>query len=733
MKIDKQPLHGRKAVLLEILAGVVFLAVIFFISIQMDMSKAEDRLYSTVQYMKEQCNASQLHDLASESKSLLRVSESVSMIQDQLYETGAADADALARYAKKCFLDGAILLDESGNIVGQTPADTQAAESLLAQVDMAAVLDTVSFKEKMYTVRVDNPDGSHIDIAATSRSDQPGVIVGYYCTTAQYAQRFNNTIYPLVNGYNVEDDGTIVISDANHIVASNDESLIGTDVHDTRILQRIMERGTGTHLIHAHNDNSIFGNDFGLMDKSQNYYIYAYLHENGVFLATPSNLLFAFFIYLFLLVALHTVQWRTKQGYQQKQMEEQQKYAQTLQIKNKELQEAAVQAEKANAAKSSFLSRMSHDIRTPLNGIIELLEIDAAHPDDTALVNSNREKMRVSANHLLSLLNDVLQMSKLESGEITLAHEPIELNRLSIEILTIIGERAAESGITMAYDKKHSDPVSVPWVYGSPLHLRQIFLNIYTNCIKYNKVGGTISTRFQCVEKDENTVTYRWTITDTGIGMSKEFLKHIFDPFTQENTDARSVYQGTGLGMAIVKGLVEQMHGCIEVSSVEGVGSTFVITIPFDIASAAEVQKTQESAAVQADIHGLHLLLAEDNELNAEIAQTLLEDAGALVTVVGDGQQAVDLFREKPAGTFDVILMDLMMPVMDGLTAAKTIRALARPDAKTIPILAMTANAFAEDAEKCLAAGMNAHLSKPIDIEKVIAEIAKYRTKTKEK
>ena len=265
----------------------------------------------------------------------------------------------------------------------------------------------------------------------------------------------------------------------------------------------------------------------------------------------------------------------------------------------------------------------------------------------------------------------------------------------------------------MVYDKR-SDPVSVPWVYGSPLHLRQIFLNIYTNCIKYNKVGGSITTLFQLVARDEQSVTYRWTISDTGIGMSEAYLQHIFDPFTQENADARSVYQGTGLGMAIVKGLLEKMQGQIEVRSTQGVGSTFLITIPFAIA--APPKAAAPDADTAADIHGVRLLLAEDNELNAEIAQTLLTDAGAQVTTVGDGAQALALFRSRAPGTFDAILMDMMMPVMDGLSATRAIRALDRPDAKTIPILAMTANAFAEDAEKCLSAGMNAHLAKPLDI-----------------
>ena len=728
MKINERFSSHPKNIALEVLIGLALLGVVFFFSSRADISAAENHLYSTVNYMKEQCNSSRLHDLASEAKSLLRVSESVSMTRLQLDVAGSADEDTLEAFAQKCFLDGIILLDEDGNVVLQNPAAPLDADSLLAQVDMASILDTASFQEKMYTMRVENADGSHTDLAATRRNDQPGIIVGYYYTNAQYAQTFNNSIYTLVNGYDVEGDGTVVISDANHIVASNDASLIGKNVNDINILECIMERGTGNRLVHARSGDGSIGRDFGLMGKSQSYYIYAYLAEHSVFDTTPRNLLFVLFLYLALIAVLHMVQWRITRSYQQKQMEEQQKYTQTLQAKNEELLEIALQAEKANAAKSSFLSRMSHDIRTPLNGIIGLLEVDAAHPEDWELVNQNREKMRVSAVHLLSLLNDVLQMSKLESGEVTLAHEPLDINRLSADVLTIISQRAAESGITMVYDK-HSDPVSAPWVYGSPLHLRQIFLNIYTNCCKYNKVGGSISTLFQLVEQHDQTVTYRWTISDTGIGMSEKFLEHIYDPFAQEKTDARSVYLGTGLGMAIVKGLLDQMHGTIEVRSTVDVGSTFTITIPFKIAAPAETESAKTNSAEQPDIRGLHLMLVEDNDLNAEIARLLLEDVGTVITTVTNGQQAVDLFQEHPAGTFDAILMDVMMPVMDGLTAAHAIRTLNRPDAKAIPIIAMTANAFAEDAEKCLAAGMNAHLAKPLDMDKVIATIAQFCTK----
>ena len=394
-----------------------------------------------------------------------------------------------------------------------------------------------------------------------------------------------------------------------------------------------------------------------------------------------------------------------------------------------EIRRSAEEARAANAAKTGFLSRMSHDIRTPLNGIIGLLNIDEAHPDDQALIVRNRQKMRIAANHLLDLINDVLQMGKLESGEVILAHEVVDLQKLTVDIVTIIEQRAADAGVTLERDPA-CDPIQYGYVYGSSLHLRQIFLNIYGNSIKYNHVGGKVRTLSQCLGAADGIVTYRWTISDTGCGMSQEFLQHVFEPFAQEHTDARSVYNGTGLGMAIVKGLVDKMNGTITVTSEEGKGSTFVITLPFEIADPDQTQP--EHTLEQADIHGLRLLLAEDNDLNAEIATVLLEDQGATVTLAKDGQQAIDLFEKSAPGWYDAILMDVMMPNVDGLTATRIIRALDRPDAESVPILALTANAFSEDARKCLDAGMNAHLAKPLNMPLVMATIARY-TKKEEK
>lgn len=407
------------------------------------------------------------------------------------------------------------------------------------------------------------------------------------------------------------------------------------------------------------------------------------------------------------------------------------KYAEETRKNAEEIRRSAEEARAANAAKTSFLSRMSHDIRTPLNGIIGLLKINEKHLDDPELINRNRQKILVAANHLLDLINDVLQMSKLENGEIILAHEVFNVNDLSRDIMDILEQRAANGGVTMEYENT-SDKADYPWVYGSPLHIRQLFLNIYGNCIKYNHIGGSVRSRFYNLGAADNTVTYRWVISDTGIGMSEEFLKHIYEPFAQEHTDAKSIHQGTGLGMAIVKGLVEQMHGSIEVESKMGVGSTFTITIPFEIAEEPNARK-QEVESETGQIRGLHLLLAEDNELNAEIAEVLLGDEGAEVTIVHDGKQAVDMFLAHSEGTFDAILMDVMMPQMDGLTASRTIRSADRPDAKEIPIIAMTANAFDEDAKICQEAGMNAHLSKPLQMEKVVRTIAQCCKKQNEK
>lgn len=721
MQKIKKVIRWKLIIPLEIVVGFLILVVSFVIASNVDMKKAETELLALVDYMKEQCNDSAIRDMASEAKSLLRVTESVEQIRWRLeYEAGneqaaGIDDSVLETYARDSYLDGLLLLDENGNVEAQFDRSGLGSENVLKMVDLKTLMDPMDFGEKTYAIRVEMEDEAHVDLASVNRIDANGIIVGYFYTSSAYARIVNNSMRAIVSGFNPEINGTIVISSGNQIVISNDKSLEGTKVEDTEILQKIMERGTGEKLIHAKNRSSTFGHHFGLMEKSRDYYIYAFMDEKKVFKTTFPNVLSIMFIYVLILIVADMLLRKAELLYQKNQLASQKEYTEILETKNRELESALTQAEKANAVKNSFLSRMSHDIRTPLNGIIGLLKIDEDHFDDKELVRENHKKMRVSADHLLSLINDVLQVSKLEDGNMVLTHEVIGLEELSQEVMLIIRERAAEDGITLENDKDNSD-ISHCYVYGSPLHLRQIFLNIYGNCIKYNRPGGKITTKVEVVEEHDKNCTYRWTIKDTGIGMSKEFLPHIFESFTQEKIDARSVYNGTGLGMTIVKELTDLMKGTITVDSEEGVGTTFVITIPFE--KAPEPKKEPDKVVEEtADISGMNLMLVEDNELNAEIAEMLLTDQGAKVTMVSDGKQAVDLFASQPPGTFDAILMDIMMPVMDGLTATKTIRALERADAKTIPIIAMTANAFQSDADNCIAAGMNAHLAKPLNME----------------
>ena len=724
MKNKQHNLDRNNFILAEILVGLLLFFVVLVITVKADLSSAETRLSDMVTYIKEQYNNNMKLDIASESKSLMRMIQSVEVLSQQIQQeekTSDITEELLENYCTISYLTGVLILDENGQVQEKYCSDEVQAEEILSQTDQDVLLDVVDFHEKTYSVRMECEDGSYIDIAANGRQDKPGIVLVYYHTPERYTSIFNHSINSLLTGYSLEHNGTIVISENNQIVASNDKGLIGAKTEDIQELKCINESAVEKQLVRT--DYQTIP-DYGLMEKGRDYYVYAYMSADKIFAKTPRNMLYTVFIYLVIVGFMHALRWRMLQGHQKEQMRLQKEYTKNLESKNFELREAVFQAQKANAAKSSFLSRMSHDIRTPLNGIIGLIKINETHMDDRELVKTNQDKMLVSADHLLSLINDVLQMSKLEDENIEISHEPIDLGEISREVGTIISGRTAETGIAFEIGKQE---LPVSYVYGSPLHIRQIFLNIYGNCIKYNKPHGKVTTTLKCLGEKNGIVTYRWTISDTGIGMSEEFLKHIFEPFVQEHSDARTVYSGTGLGMSIVKKIIDRMNGTIVVTSKEGEGSTFVITLPFEIAEKPEEIPAEMDGEV--NIAGLHLLLAEDNELNAEIARTLLEDEGAITTIVNDGQQAVDIFSRNKPGTFDAILMDIMMPEMDGLSATKAIRALDREDAGTIPIIAMTANAFDEDEKKCMEAGMNAHLVKPLDIQKMKEAVCRYLNK----
>lgn len=400
----------------------------------------------------------------------------------------------------------------------------------------------------------------------------------------------------------------------------------------------------------------------------------------------------------------------------------QSEYIRSLLSYQQQLKLSSEEATRASKAKSEFLSHMSHDIRTPINGIMGMADRIRKNENDPALIDACLQKIDGASAHLLSLLNDVLDMSELDHGKVHLEHKPFQLETELENIRQMAEEQTNEKNTVFSL----SSSIQHASLLGSPLHLRRILLNLISNAQKYNKPDGHVDVSVVELSCDEKQAVYQFRVSDTGIGMSPDFVQHhLYQPFMQENDNVRTVYQGTGLGMSIVHDLVEMMNGQIDVESTPNVGTTFTIQLAFDLNPAPVLSPSKEEAP--ADISGMHILVVEDNELNMEIAQYMLNDGGAEVTPAANGQIAVDLFAASAPGTFDAILMDIMMPVMDGLEAAKAIRHLPRKDAGRIPIIAMTANAFDEDRRKILDAGMNEHLTKPVDAARLYRTLAAYR------
>ena len=388
------------------------------------------------------------------------------------------------------------------------------------------------------------------------------------------------------------------------------------------------------------------------------------------------------------------------------------------------LMTAAEEADAANKAKSAFLLSISHDIRTPMNAIIGFTNI-ALHQNTVSDIHDSLEKVQKSSNHLLSLLNDVLDFTRIESGKVTISPQPVDITQLTDNVQAIM------NGLLYNRDLKFEVHREIPknlYVLADVVRIREVLVNLLGNAVKFTKDGGKITLDISSYPgADEKHIITRYVVRDNGIGMSEEFQKKLFDPFSQEDVaNARTQYKGTGLGMAITKKYVDMMGGSIAVESKKGVGSTFTVEIPLELSE--QVIQSEQKQHLHRDLTGIHVLMAEDNDLNAELATMILEDAGVTVTRASDGKEVVDLFKNHPRGTYDLILMDIMMPNMDGHQAAKAIRALGieRPDAVTIPIIALSANAFIDDIQASLNSGMNDHISKPINMEELIDTITKY-------
>ena len=688
------------------LIGICVAVVSLFYFFHAEKAEAEKRMVEIVNYVKVQCCTYTHYNESSESKSLLRAIESARQMSTNIkMETengGQLSEDFLKENLQTLWVDGIIVLDTEGKMDCEYSTDESLANEITEYLQKDIIMDFDGYEERTYSERFDREDGSHVDIAACARKDAPGIVAIYYYTSPEFARNYTLTIQGLLNGYSTQKDGTVLVADDGIVVASNDESLLGQNTAENEVVQEMKKHTDSQHIYHLKNEGT---GCYGIMLKQRDYYIYAYLPDTEVFHNLPLSVISVIFLYFLMFSIFWFWTYRTNLAHRKQEQEKDEKYKAELLI-------AAKKAEAANEAKTEFLQRMSHDIRTPINGICGMVNMAEHYAGDLEKQTEYRTKIKEASNLLLELVNEILDMSKLESGEIVLEEIPFNLSSISREVFSVIEQMTAEQNIRIVWEKKeitHRDFI------GSPGYVKRVMMNVLSNAVKYNRENGHIY--ISCMEipsEQPGMTTMEFICRDTGIGMTEEFQKCVFEPFAQEHTGSRTKFAGTGLGMPIAKNLVEKMGGTITFESEEGTGTTFVIRVPFKIDMNADKCRKQKDVS-EKSIKGLHILLAEDNELNMEIAEFMLQNEGVEVTKAWNGQEAVEIFRKSKPGEFDVILMDIMMPVMNGYEATKKIRSLDREDAKVVPIIAMTANAFTEDRLRAKEAGMDEHIAKPVD------------------
>ena len=702
------------------LIGICVALVSLFYFFHTEKAETEKRMVEIVNYVKVQCSTYTHYNESSESKSLLRAIESVRQmstnIDMEIENGGQLSQEFLKENLQTLWVDGILVLDADGKTDCEYSTDESLANEITEYLQKDIIMDFTGYEERSYSERFTRDDGSFIDIAACARKDAPGIVAIYYYTSPEFARNYTLTIQGLLNGYSIQKDGTIIVADDGIVVASNNESLLGQNTADNEVVQAMKKHTDSQHIYHLRKEGT---GCYGIMLKQRDYYIYAYLPDTEVFRNLPLSVTAVVFLYLLIFGIFCFWGYRADLAHRKHEQEKDEKY-------KAELLRAAKKAEAANEAKTEFLQRMSHDIRTPINGICGMIDVADHYAEDMKKQTECRAKIKEASHLLLELINEVLDMSKLESDEVILEEIPFNLNSISEEILGVIEQMATEQNIRILWEEKEV----THWnLIGSPVHVKRTLMNILSNAVKYNKENGYVYISCREIPSEQTAMTtLEFVCRDTGIGMTEAFQKRIFEPFAQEHAGSRTKFAGTGLGMPITKKLVEKMGGTISFESKEGIGTTFVIRIPFRIDTDRK-DRTEAEEKTETSIQGLHVLLTEDNELNMEIAEFVLRNEGTVVTKAWNGQEAVDIFRKSSPGEFDVILMDIMMPVMNGYEAAKMIRSLDREDAKVIPIIAMTANAFIEDRMRAKEAGMDEHIAKPVDrklLVKVINELVKH-------
>ncbi len=688
---------------ISLVVGVALFAGAYIVLTDQALQSASKTAQDSIAFSRQSLQTYEQNITASRTKSVMEVWEKISELNERFDMTKSADIPKIEKYLDNMTLDAAILLNSKLELVSYV-GDLTAAKAVASSSKESERLDQVGGNgPKSYLSRV-TLDGATYDCASCGTSViEEGILVGINRVEEGDLSSEDTMLSSMFNSYNFSLNGGIAITGDSSVVASNNDELLGMNLESFDVQLDLPEGQAKQGLAKGEYGGSAC---YGTKTESSGYNVYVWFPASSVMQERNVQLAGGFILYLLVILVVFI----TRVNVQNAQLRRESVYAEKL--------------ERANMAKTDFLRRMSHDVRTPINGIRGMLAIGDHYADDMQKQAECRSKMWEASSFLLELVNSALDMNKLESGEMQFEHKRFHLCKTVQSVIDVLQVQADSAGVELSFtsDVEHCN------VLGSPLHLRQVLQNIGGNAIKYNREGGSVNIEGRELGVKDGRVKVRFTCEDTGIGMSEEFQKRAFEAFAQEDSSSRTVYQGTGLGLAISKEIVEQMGGSIELKSVKGEGSIFTIELEFDIdPSAGDGCDGLESCNGVQSLEGMRVLLAEDNELNSEVASFMLEQAGIKVDSVENGQEALERFKLSPVGHYDMILMDVMMPVMDGFEASRAIRLLNRSDAKSIPIIAVTANAFADDQELSASAGMNAHVSKPLDTKKLLKALAENR------
>lgn len=714
---EKRGDRSALAWLLAALLGIALSAAAGMTSYGYTTAQAEQRFSDVVDYVATQSLSYDAFNSAYATKNLIRVMEIAGEAARDMERDGSADNATLEQYADQFNVTALIVTDASGNLVSEFSTDNVSYESLAANLKEAPVLEVAAHPLKSYTARITLADDSVADIGCVARPDGEGIVVAVRHQSAKAVASNTLKLQSLLDGYETIDSGNIVIENDGKVVATNAVEPAVSGVFDLPATDAIVVNGIKERCLAGKvrlvNDSGEWY--LGTFGKARDFYVYTYAPAQRYFEVVAAVVASVLALYGGVIATVVLVRRRA----------ESQRFADLL-LQERDygdkLAKAAREASSANSAKTEFLRRMSHDLRTPINGIRGMVEVGNANADDLQKQTECRSKIWTASGLLLDLANEALDMSRLESGQVDLNLVPTDMVALNREVCDILERQAEERLVTIICDQRTLDH---PYARVSVTHLKRLLLNIAGNAVKYNRQGGYVRLTCREVEPVDGVPVYEYTIADNGIGMSEEFQQHLYEPFSREEQQVEGASSGTGLGASIAKQLVELMGGTMSFTSALGQGTTFTICLPFEKCKSSEIPQAVRVDAGDSDVlQGLRVLLVEDNDLNAEIAQFTLDRAGAVVTHVKDGESAVETFAASALHEYDVVLMDIMMPGIDGLEATRQIRALDREDAATTPIIAVSANAFADDRRLSREAGMNAHLSKPVSSQDLVEALA---------